>query len=98
MIGLSKEHNGLYYLCTSNKSKLVKSTLSTSFFSSSNKYVIWLHHRCLGHVSFSTLKIMFPTLFKGLDIQSFLCDICVYAKHTRVSFLLVIEDLLLISF
>ena len=29
---------------------------------------------------------MFPTLFKGLDIQSLHCDICEYAKHTRVSF------------
>ena len=31
---------------------------------------------------------MFPTLFKGLDIQPFHCDICEYAKHTRVSFLI----------
>ena len=29
---------------------------------------------------------MFPTLFKGLDIQPFHYDICEYAKHTRVSF------------
>ena len=55
-------------------------------FSLHQKNVIWLHHRRLGHVSFSTLKIKFPTLFKGLDIQSFHCDNCEYAKHTRVSF------------
>ena len=85
-IGLAKEHNGLYFLSTSSKPELVKSTLSTSFFSSSNKDVIWLHHRRLGYVPFSTLKLMFPTLFKGLDIQHFHCDICEYAKHTRVSF------------
>ena len=65
---------------------MVKSTLSTSFFSSSNKGVIWLHHRHLGNVPFSTLKLMFPTLFKGLDIQPFHCYICEYAKHTRLSF------------
>ena len=29
---------------------------------------------------------MFPTLFKGLDIQPFHCDICEYAKYTCVSF------------
>ena len=29
---------------------------------------------------------MFSTLFKGLDIQLFHCDIYEYAKHTRVSF------------
>ena len=89
-IGLAKEHNGLYFLRTSSQPELVKSTLSTSFFSSSNKDVIWLHHRRLGHMPFSTLKLMFPTLFKGLDIQPFHCDICEYAKHTHV-----IKDLLL---
>ena len=72
-------------MSTSNQPELVKSTLSTSFFSSPNKDVIWLHHRRLGHVSFSTLKLMFPTLFKGLDIQSFHCNICEYAKYTRAS-------------
>ena len=85
-IGLAKEHTRLYFLSTSSQLELVKSTLSTSFFSSSNKDVIWLHHRRLGHVSFSTLKLMFSTLFKGLDIQHFHYDICEYAKHTRVSF------------
>ena len=29
---------------------------------------------------------MFPTLFKGLDIADFHCDVCEFAKHTRVSF------------
>ena len=29
---------------------------------------------------------MFPTLFKGLEIQPFHCDICEYEKHTHVSF------------
>ena len=85
-IGLAKKHNGLYFLSTSSQPKLVKSTMSTSFFSSLNKDVIWLHHGCLGHMPFSSLKLMFPTLFKGLDIQPFHCEICEYAKHTRVSF------------
>ena len=73
-------------MSTSSQLELVKSTLSTSFFSPSNKDVIWLHHRHLGHVSFSTLKLMIPTLFKGLDIQPFHCDICEDEKHTHVSF------------
>ncbi|KAL5577658.1 hypothetical protein UlMin_019357 [Ulmus minor] len=29
---------------------------------------------------------MFPALFKGLDIQTFQCDVCQFAKHKRVSF------------
>ena len=85
-IGLAKEHNGLYYLSASNQPELIKSVLSTSLFSLSNKDVIWLHHRRLGHLSFSKLKIMFPNLFKGLNVQSFHCDICEFAKHTRVPF------------
>ena len=39
-IGLAKEHNGLYFLSSSSEPELVKSTLSTSFFSSLNKDVI----------------------------------------------------------
>ena len=85
-IGLAKEHNGLYYLSASSQPESNKSASSTSFFSSSNKDVIWLHHRRLGHLSFSALKIMFPALFKGLDVHSFHCDTCEYAKHTRVTF------------
>lgn len=84
-IGLAKEHDGLYYLDTSSQPEFSKSALST-LSSPSNKDVIWLHHRRLGHVSFSALKIMFPSLFKGFDVQSFHCDICEYAKHTRVPF------------
>ncbi|XP_071919974.1 uncharacterized protein [Coffea arabica] len=73
-IGLAKEHDGLYYLDTSSQPEFSKSAMSTlsSLF---NKDVIWLHHRRLGHVSFSTLKIMFPSLFKGFDVQSLHCDI-----------------------
>ncbi|KAJ9547058.1 hypothetical protein OSB04_019601 [Centaurea solstitialis] len=84
-IGLAKEHNGLYYLHTSDQPGFNKSALST-VFSLSNKDVIWLHHRRLGHVSFLALKIMFPSLFKGLDVKVFQCDICEYAKHTRIPF------------
>ena len=37
-------------------------------------------------MSFSKLKLMFPTLFKGLNIQPFHCKICEYAKHNHLSF------------
>lgn len=65
---------------------MIKKNLSSSFLSSSNKDAIWLHHFRLGHPSFAVLQIMFPSLFKGLNIRTFHCDICEYAKHTRVSF------------
>ena len=52
-IELAKERNGLYHLETPG---------------SSNRDVIWLHHFHLGHPPFRVLNIMFPSLFKGLDI------------------------------
>nr|XP_027083707.1 uncharacterized protein LOC113706007 [Coffea arabica] len=54
-IGLAKEHDGLYYLDTSSQPEFSKSALST-LFSPSNKDVIWLHHRRLGHGELDTLK------------------------------------------
>lgn len=54
--------------------------------SKSNKDKLWLHHFCLGHPSFRVLKLMFPLLFKGLDVEDFHCDVCELAKHKRVSF------------
>ena len=38
---------------------------------------------------FFHIKIMFSTLFKGLNIQSFHFNICEYAKHTHTSFLII---------
>ena len=52
-----------------------------------NKTQVWLSHFRLGHPSFSLLKRMFPTMFGKLDIQSFHCDVCEFAKHHCVSFL-----------
>ena len=89
MIGLAREENGLYLLkeargTGSTKSQLPLSLLSESL--SSHNKEIWLCHFRLGHPSFSTLKIMFPSLFQGLDIGMFHCDDCEFAKHKRVSF------------
>ncbi|PSS19429.1 Endonuclease [Actinidia chinensis var. chinensis] len=89
MIGRAKEGDGLYYLDTLSNLSFSKGKSSVSFLSecySSNKEKIWLHHRRLGHPSFNTLKILFPSLFKGLDIEFFRCDVCEFAKHKRVPF------------
>ena len=40
-----------------------------------------LHHYRMGHPAFSTLKILFPSLFKNLDIRQFHYDVCEFAKH-----------------
>lgn len=59
---------------------------SSSLLSSLNKDAIWLYHFRLGHPSFRVLKIIFLTLFKGLDIAYFYCDVCEFAKDTHVTF------------
>ena len=40
----------------------------------------------VGHPSFNVLKLMFPSLFKGFDLESFHCNDCEFAKHKRASF------------
>ena len=52
----------------------------------SNKEQIWLQHRRPGHPSFNVLKIIFPSLFKNVSIESLHCDICAFAKHKRSSY------------
>ena len=90
MIGRASERDGLYYLENQSGRTRVENPLSTSFLSESvmsNKNKIWLYHRCLGHPSFKVLKIMFPSLFKGSNVESFHCTECEFAKHKRTSFL-----------
>ena len=96
MIGLAREENGFYLLekargTCSTKSQLPMFLLSESL--SSHNKDLWLCHYRLGHPSFSTLKIMFPSLFQGLDIGVFHCDDCEFAKHTNMlAFLSVIKE------
>ena len=52
----------------------------------SNEEQIWFRHRRLGHPSFNVLKIVFPSLFKNVSIESLHCDICEFAKHKRSSY------------
>jgi len=52
----------------------------------SNKTDVWNHHCRLVHLSFKTLRNMFPSLFKNLDVEQFHCEICEFAKHHRVPF------------
>ena len=89
MIGHAKEVNGLYYLEESSGEVSALNSSPLSFISESiktNKNQIWLHHLRLGHPSFRVLKIMFPSLFKGLTVEKFHCDVCELAKHKRTSF------------
>ena len=89
MIGHAEERDRLYYL--ERSSEKLNNVYQSSLFvltqsSISNKEQIWLHHFHLGHPSFSVLRTMFPLLFKFIDVDSFHCDVCEFAKHHRVSF------------
>lgn len=88
-IGRAREKDGLYYLELLSDQSRTENRLPLSFLSespSTKREKIWLHHHRLGHPSFSTLKIMFPLLFKGVDVEKLHCDVCEFAKHRRASF------------
>ena len=87
-IGHAKEKDGLYYFKL--ESGKVNARVGYPFLllsdSSTNKDQILLHHLQLGHPSFRTLSLMFPSLFKNVDLKHLHCDICEFAKHKCVSF------------
>lgn len=59
----------LYYLDENRRSE----TLSTGI-KEGDKTLVWLWHRCLGHLSYSYLKKLKPSLF--LQDVDFQCDVC----------------------
>lgn len=80
-IGHAQERDGLYYH-EANSSLDNDFPLSYLSAQCSNKDHIWLHHFHFGHPFFRK-KIMFPLLFKGLNIDSFHHEECEFAKHLR---------------
>jgi transposase InsO family protein len=91
MIGRAEARGGLYYLDNPSRQDRahnlsLSSIASLSDVSESRKDKILLYHRRLGHPSFQVLKLMFPSLFKGVMIEHFHCDVCELAKHKRASF------------
>ena len=88
MIGHDKEKNELYYLDTSSDNVSNGNQLPFFFLfesSSSNKDQIWLYYFRFGHSSFNVLKVVFPLLFKNIDVETFHCDVSEFAKHHHVS-------------
>lgn len=86
MIGHASEKEGFYFLEAKSDEY---DSIPLSYLSeehANNKTQVWLSHFRLGHLSFSSLKRMFPTMFGKLDIQSFHCYVCEFTKHHHVSF------------
>ena len=89
MIVHAMEKDGLYYLELSFGQNKIENQAPLLFLfemPSTLKNNIWLHHCRLGHSLFDVLKIMFPLLFKGIDVEKLHCDVCELAKHCRVFF------------
>ena len=84
MIGYAKEWNGLYYIKDPNMPTRSHSLISESTMTSKEK--IRLYHFQMGHPLFQVAKVIFPSLFKNLNVGSLHCEVCELAKHKLVSF------------
>lgn len=86
MIGSARECLGLYIL--NQKPQTTPQCLFSNFQSlNSNKDAnIMLWHFRLGHLNFMYLQKMFPSLFINKNPNSFSCEICQLAKHTRSTY------------
>ena len=71
MIGLARAKASLYYLDGPNGKETKEKVHPMSCLVLSNKDQILLYHSRFGHPSFSTIRVMFPTLFRDLDIKDF---------------------------
>jgi len=60
------------------------SLISESIMTSKEK--AQLYHCRLGHPSFGVVKLIFPSLFKNLDVESLHCEVCELAKYKCVPF------------
>ncbi|XP_040374694.1 uncharacterized protein LOC112199378 [Rosa chinensis] len=81
IIGLGREHNGLYYLTPNLATK-------PSHISSANHAVMstTLWHRRLGHPSPNRLQLLAKTIPGVSCSADKVCDVCPLAKQTRLSF------------
>lgn len=83
-IGHAREWNGLYYMEDLNLPIKSHSLISESSMTSKEK--VQLFHYRLGHPSYQVIKLLFPSLFKNLHVESLHCEVCELAKHKRVPF------------
>ena len=72
-------HNGLYYLAEGSDEVVFASKISPC-------QELLLLHRRLGHPSFASMSRSYPSLFNACPKESFVCDACEHAKHTRVPY------------
>lgn len=73
----------------------VPSTLPALHSSTSvpvNKTWLMQWHNQLGHLSFQSMKFLFPNLCQSLSLEEMLCEVCQLSKHVRHSYPLSIHN------
>ncbi|XP_073117068.1 uncharacterized protein [Elaeis guineensis] len=81
-LGIGIMRNGLYYLEGGVSGGYSETSLTVS---SSQKEDLLLQHRRLGHLSFTLLARIFPTIFETYK-EKLVCDACELAKYTRSTY------------
>jgi transposase InsO family protein len=76
LLGTGTVRDGLYYLDQGSDEVALATCMSPS-------QELYLYHCRLGHLSFSTLSRIYPSLFSSCHRESLVCDACELAKHTR---------------
>jgi transposase InsO family protein len=72
-------HDGLYYLDQGSDEVALATCMSPS-------QELFLYHCRLGHLSFTALSRIYPSLFSSCHMESLVCDACELAKHTRSTY------------
>ncbi|KAJ9552232.1 hypothetical protein OSB04_016277 [Centaurea solstitialis] len=81
ILGYGTRRGKLYYLEEEDLGKAYHTGINQG-----NKVLAWLWHRRLGHLSFSYLKRLKPSLFLNLNDSEFKCGTCEMAKSHKTSY------------
>ncbi|GAV79109.1 gag_pre-integrs domain-containing protein, partial [Cephalotus follicularis] len=82
-IGSGKMDGGLYILDSVTP---VAAQISRPVNSSAAESELLYWHLRLGHPPLRILSSLFPRLFNTCNPNNFICESCIFAKQTRVSF------------
>jgi GAG-pre-integrase domain len=86
-LGTGTWYSDLWYLDRECVDSALSSFLeSTGGVRTSVEDLLLLHHRRLGHPSFSALSKLYPPLFEKANKEKLVCDACELGKHTRSSY------------
>lgn len=86
MKALGKKMDGLYklHVPTFSVDSSSVSSCNSAKLSDDNSSMLW--HTGLGHSPLSSFKHLIDLPCKGQDTDTHICDVCHYAKQTRIPF------------